>query len=173
MPVVNRFADLAPAIAEWRRDLHTHPELDFDTHRTAALVAEKLAAFGCDVVATGIGRTGVVGVIRGRNGGAGKVIGLRADMDALPMTDAGFGRIAPHVHDDRARVFCIEIVEVIRHRQRCQVVAQRDLSALPVQRFPQGLQRQARIQLVGGHGIGTFVLCAGHCRRCDQNQHHR
>ncbi len=88
MPVVNRFADLAPAITEWRRDLHTHPELDFDTHRTAALVAEKLASFGCDEVATGIGRTGVVGVIRGRNGGAGKVVGLRADMDALPILEA-------------------------------------------------------------------------------------
>ena len=66
MPVVNRFADLAPAIAEWRRDIHAHPEMLFDTHRTSALVADKLRAFGCDEVATGIGRTGVVGVIRGR-----------------------------------------------------------------------------------------------------------
>ena len=88
MPVVNRIADLAPSIAEWRRDLHAHPEVLFDTHRTSALVADKLRAFGCDEVVTGIGRTGVVGVIRGRASGSGKVIGLRADMDALPMTEA-------------------------------------------------------------------------------------
>jgi hippurate hydrolase len=88
MPVVNRFADLAPAITEWRRDIHAHPEVLFDTHRTSALVAEKLSAFGCDEVATGIGRTGVVGVIRGRRSASGKVIGLRADMDALPMGES-------------------------------------------------------------------------------------
>jgi len=88
MPVINRFADLAPAIADWRQDLHRNPEILFETHRTSALVAEKLRAFGCDEVVTGIGRTGVVGVIRGRQGGSGKVIGLRADMDALPIVEA-------------------------------------------------------------------------------------
>jgi hippurate hydrolase len=88
MPVVNRFADLAPTVTEWRRDIHANPEVLFDTHRTSALVAEKLRGFGCDEVATGIGRTGVVGVIRGRDTGSGKVIGLRADMDALPMSEA-------------------------------------------------------------------------------------
>ena len=88
MPVINRFADLLPAITEWRRDIHQHPEIDFETHRTSALVADKLRAFGLDEVATGIGRTGVVGVIRGRATGSGRVIGLRADMDALPMTEA-------------------------------------------------------------------------------------
>ncbi|WP_424933430.1 M20 aminoacylase family protein [Amaricoccus macauensis] len=87
MPVVNRFADLAPAITEWRRDIHRHPEIQFETHRTSALVAEKLRAFGCDEVVTGLGRTGVVGVIRGRSNGSGKVIGLRADMDALPILE--------------------------------------------------------------------------------------
>ncbi len=88
MAVVNRFADLAPAIAEWRRDLHAHPEILFDTHRTSGIVAEKLRGFGCDEVVEGIGRTGVVGVIRGRGTGSGRVIGLRADMDALPMPEA-------------------------------------------------------------------------------------
>jgi hippurate hydrolase len=88
MPVVNRFADLAPAITEWRRDIHAHPEILFETHRTSAIVADKLRAFGCDEVATGIGRTGVVGIIRGRANGSGRVIGLRADMDALPMGEA-------------------------------------------------------------------------------------
>ena len=85
MPVKNRFAELQAEITAWRRDLHENPELLFDTHRTSALVAEKLAAFGCDEVVTGIGRTGVVGVIRGKSTGSGKVIGLRADMDALPI----------------------------------------------------------------------------------------
>ncbi|WP_300016673.1 M20 aminoacylase family protein [uncultured Roseobacter sp.] len=87
MPVKNRFAELHDEITEWRRDLHAHPELLFDTHRTAALVAEKLAAFGCDEVVPGIGRTGVVGVIKGKSDTSGKVIGLRADMDALPILE--------------------------------------------------------------------------------------
>jgi hippurate hydrolase len=90
MPIVNRIAALHPEITEWRRDLHAHPELLYDVHRTAAAVADKLKAFGCDEVVTGLGRTGVVGVIRGRRPAAasGKVIGLRADMDALPIEEA-------------------------------------------------------------------------------------
>ncbi|NNM75255.1 M20 aminoacylase family protein [Enterovirga aerilata] len=87
MPVINRVADLADEVTEWRRDMHAHPELLYDVHRTAALVADKLRAFGCDEVVTGIGRTGVVGIIKGRRGGGGKVIGLRADMDALPIEE--------------------------------------------------------------------------------------
>ena len=69
MPIVNRVADLHDEITAWRHDLHAHPELLFDVHRTAASVADKLKAFGCDEVVTGIGRTGVVGVIRGAKGG--------------------------------------------------------------------------------------------------------
>ena len=88
MPIVNRVADLQGDIAEWRHDIHAHPELLFDVHRTAASVADKLKAFGCDEVVPGIGRTGVVGVIRGRRGQGDKVIGLRADMDALPIEEA-------------------------------------------------------------------------------------
>ena len=67
MPVINRIAALAPEIAAWRQDIHAHPEVLFDTHRTSALVAGKLRGFGCDEVVTGLGRTGVVGVIRGRH----------------------------------------------------------------------------------------------------------
>ncbi|HET7803323.1 MAG TPA: M20 aminoacylase family protein [Pseudolabrys sp.] len=88
MPIVNRVADLHADIAAWRRDLHMHPELQYDVHRTAGTVAEKLKAFGCDEVVTGLGRTGVVGVIRGKKGKSGKAIGLRADMDALPIEEA-------------------------------------------------------------------------------------
>ena len=85
MPVKNRFAEMQDEITAWRRDIHQNPEILFETHRTSALVAEKLQAFGCDEVVTGIGRTGVVAVIKGRESGSGKVIGLRADMDALPI----------------------------------------------------------------------------------------
>jgi hippurate hydrolase len=89
MPIVNRVADLHGEIAAWRRDIHAHPELLYDVHRTAAAVAAQLAAFGCDEVVSGIGRTGVVGVIKGRRpGGTRKAIALRADMDALPIEEA-------------------------------------------------------------------------------------
>ncbi len=88
MPVINRVADRAEEVAAWRRDFHSDPELLYEVHRTAAKVAEKLKSFGCDEVATGIGRTGVVGVIRGRKKESGKVVGLRADMDALPIEEA-------------------------------------------------------------------------------------
>jgi len=91
MPIVNRVADLQPDIQAWRREIHQHPELLYDTHWTSAFVADKLREFGCDEVATGLGRTGVVGVIKGRKpAGTGevKVIGLRADMDALPIEEA-------------------------------------------------------------------------------------
>lgn len=87
MPVKNRFAELLPEITEWRRDLHEHPEILFETHRTSAIVAEKLKDFGCDEIVTGIGRTGVVGIIRGKTNTSGKTLGLRADMDALPILE--------------------------------------------------------------------------------------
>ncbi|MGZ9811767.1 M20 aminoacylase family protein [Pseudoroseicyclus sp. H15] len=85
MPIRNRFAELLPEITEWRRDLHENPEILFETHRTSAIVEEKLKAFGCDEVVTGLGRTGVVALIKGRE--PGRTIGLRADMDALPITE--------------------------------------------------------------------------------------
>ena len=85
MPVINRVAEFQDEIAGWRRDFHQNPELQYDVHRTAGRLAELLRSFGVDEVVEGIGRTGVVGVIRGR--GPGKVIGLRADMDALPITE--------------------------------------------------------------------------------------
>jgi hippurate hydrolase len=88
MPVINRVADLQDEITGWRHDLHANPEILYEVHRTAGVVVDKLRAFGCDEVVPGIGKTGVVGVIRGRKAASGKVIGLRADMDALPMTEA-------------------------------------------------------------------------------------
>jgi amidohydrolase len=89
MPIVNRVADFHRDITAWRHDIHAHPELLYDVNRTAGVVADKLRSFGCDEVVTGIGRTGVVGVIRGNRAGEGsRVIGLRADMDALPIQEA-------------------------------------------------------------------------------------
>ncbi|MFZ3581324.1 M20 aminoacylase family protein [Loktanella sp. DJP18] len=88
MPVKNRFAELLPEITAIRRDLHENPEILFETHRTAQVVADRLRAVGCDEVVTGIGRTGVVGVIKGKTDSKGRTIGLRADMDALPIHEA-------------------------------------------------------------------------------------
>lgn len=88
MPLLDRAAQLKQEVSLWRRHLHSKPELLYDVHETAAFVEEKLREFGCDQVVTGIGRTGVVGVIKGKKG-AGQAIGLRADMDALPLTETG------------------------------------------------------------------------------------
>ena len=87
MPVRNRFAELHDEITAWRHDIHMHPELLFDVHRTAGVVADKLREFGCDEVVTGIGVTGVVGIIRGKATGSGRTVGLRADLDALPIEE--------------------------------------------------------------------------------------
>ncbi|CAN7248975.1 M20 family metallopeptidase [Pararhizobium sp. LjRoot235] len=86
MPLLNRAAELQNEVTEWRRHLHTMPELLFAVENTAAFVENKLREFGVDEIVTGLGRTGVVGLIRG-NHGDGRTIGLRADMDALPMTE--------------------------------------------------------------------------------------
>jgi hippurate hydrolase len=85
MPNTEIIAALTPEITAIRRDIHRHPELMYEVHRTAGLVADKLREWGVDEVVTGIGQTGVVGVIKGKKAGSGKVIGLRADMDALPI----------------------------------------------------------------------------------------
>jgi len=86
MPILNRAAEMQDEIAGWRRRIHENPELNYDVIETAAFVAEKLKSYGCDRVETGIGRTGVVALIRGSLGEGGTV-GLRADMDALPITE--------------------------------------------------------------------------------------
>ena len=85
MPIVNRIADFAEDMKTWRRHLHQHPELGFDCHETAAFVVEKLKAFGVDEIHEGIATSGVVAIIEGQ--GTGPTIGLRADMDALPMEE--------------------------------------------------------------------------------------
>jgi hippurate hydrolase len=88
MPVKNRLAEMQAEITKWRRHLHAHPELMYDVHETAGFVVERLKAFGVDEITEGVGKTGVVAVIKGRSDTKGRVIGLRADMDALPIEEA-------------------------------------------------------------------------------------
>ena len=88
MPIKNRMAELHDEISGWRRHIHANPELMFDVHETADFVVERLREFGVDDIATGIGRSGVVALIKGRTDTSGRVIGLRADMDALPIHEA-------------------------------------------------------------------------------------
>jgi amidohydrolase len=86
MPILNRAAELQTEVSDWRRYIHENPELLYDVDNTAAFVADKLKSFGVDEIVTGIGRTGVVGIIRGK-GESSRTIGLRADMDALPVVE--------------------------------------------------------------------------------------
>ena len=88
MTATDRLDNLLPEITGWRRDIHRHPELQYELPRTAAFVADKLREFGCDEVVEGIGRSGVVALVHGRTRGSERVVGLRADMDALPITEA-------------------------------------------------------------------------------------
>lgn len=85
MPVLNRIASFADDMTAWRRYLHQNPELGFECHETAKFVAERLREFGVDEIHEGIGKTGIVAIINGN--GEGGVVGLRADMDALPMSE--------------------------------------------------------------------------------------
>jgi len=87
MPVENWTSNQLDELIAFRRDLHENPELLYDVNRTAEKVAEALRAAGVDEVVTGIGRTGVVGVIRGQTNKSGRAIALRADMDALPILE--------------------------------------------------------------------------------------
>jgi metal-dependent amidase/aminoacylase/carboxypeptidase family protein len=86
MPVLNRIADYAEEMTAWRRHLHQHPELAFDCHNTAAFIVERLREIGVDEIHEGIATTGIVALINGQ--GDGPTIGLRADMDALPIDEA-------------------------------------------------------------------------------------
>jgi len=87
MPIRSAIDDLVPDARAWRHEIHQNPGLLYDVGDTARFVADKLRAFGCDEVKTGIGRTGVVGVIHGAKGSSSRTIGLRADMDALPIEE--------------------------------------------------------------------------------------
>ncbi len=87
MPVYNRIAEFHDEITEWRRTIHQHPGLLYDVEETAEFVVERLREMGVDEIVEQVGRTGVVGVIKGRQTNSGRVVGMRADMDALPIVE--------------------------------------------------------------------------------------
>ena len=96
MPIINRVAEMLPEIASWRQDIHAHPEIMFEVHRTAGVVAEKLKAFGCDQVATGIGRTGVVGVIKGNCPGSTRT--------GMPLCASAYAAASPPMPPPAIRI---------------------------------------------------------------------
>ena len=85
MPIINRISDYYNEMREWRQYIHSNPELGFECHKTAAFVVERLREFGIEEIHEGIAKTGVVAIINGSK--PGKTIGLRADMDALPLQE--------------------------------------------------------------------------------------
>ena len=180
MPIVNRVAAMHEEITAWRRDLHAHPELGFDVHRTAGMVADKLKAFGCDEIVPGIGKTGVVGIIKGRQTASGKVVGLRADMDALPiqeMTGVPYASETPgkmHAcgHDGHTamllgaakylcetRNFDGTVVVVFQPNEEGLTGSLAMLEDGLIERF--GIQQVYGMHTSPTHELGKFALCAG------------
>src|SRR5262247_2784744 len=180
MPIVNRVASMVEEVAAWRRDFHEHPEIGFEVRRTAGIVADKLKAFGCDRVETGIGKTGVVGLIKGRRDDAGRVIGLRADMDALPILEAtGLpyasktpGRMHACGHDGHTAMLlgaAKYLCETRHFNGTVAVIFQPNEEGLTgsLAMLEDGLMQRFAIQQVYGmhtsphHALGSFALCAG------------
>jgi hippurate hydrolase len=180
MPIVNRVAAIHEEITAWRRDLHENPEIGFDVHRTAGIVAEKLKAFGCDEVVPGIGKTGVIGVIKGRKSASGKVVGLRADMDALPIqeeTGVPYASKAPgkmHAcgHDGHTamllgaakylcetRNFDGTVVLVFQPNEEGLTGSMAMIEDGFMERF--GIQQVYGMHTSPTHELGKFALCAG------------
>jgi amidohydrolase len=180
MPIVNRVAAMHEEITAWRRDIHEHPEIGFEVHRTAGLVADRLSAFGCDEVVPGVGKTGVVGVIRGRKAASGKVVGLRADMDALPILEATGvpyasktpGRMHACGHDGHTAMLlgaAKYLCETRNFDGTVVVVFQPNEEGLTggIAMVEDGLMERFGIQQVFGmhtspnHELGKFAICAG------------
>ena len=180
MPIVNRVAAMHEEITAWRRDLHAHPELGFDVHRTAGIVADKLRAFGCDEIVPGVGKTGVVGVIKGRKSASGMVVGLRADMDALPILEATGvpyasttpGKMHACGHDGHtamllgaARYLCETrnfdgtVVVVFQPNEEGLTGSLTMLEDGLIERF--GIQQIYGMHTSPSHELGKFALCAG------------
>ena len=180
MPIVNRVAAMHEEITAWRRDIHEHPEIGFEVHRTAGIVAEKLSAFGCDEVVPGIGKTGVVGVIRGRKTASAKVVGLRADMDALPILETTGvpyasktpGKMHACGHDGHTAMLlgaAKYLCETRNFDGTVVVIFQPNEEGLTggLAMVEDGLMERFGIQQVFGmhtspnHELGKFALCAG------------
>ena len=180
MPIINRVASMCDEVAAWRRDFHEHPEIGFDVERTAGIVADKLKAFGCDGVVTGIGKTGVVGLIRGHKHDSGKVVGLRADMDALPILEAtGLsyaskcpGKMHACGHDGHTAMLlgaAKYLCETRHFNGTVAVIFQPNEEGLTgsLTMLADGLMDRFGIKEVYGmhtspnHELGSFALCAG------------
>ena len=180
MPIVNRVAAMHEEVTAWRRDLHEHPEIGFDVQRTAGIVADKLKAFGCDEVVPGIGKTGVVGIIKGRGTASGKVVGLRADMDALPIEEAtgvpyaskSPGKMHACGHDGHTamllgaakylcetRNFDGTVVVVFQPNEEGLTGSLAMLEDGLIERF--GIQQVYGMHTSPTHELGKFALCAG------------
>jgi amidohydrolase len=180
MPIVNRVAAMSEEVTAWRRDLHEHPEIGFEVHRTAGLVADRLRAFGCDEVVPGVGKTGVVGIIRGRKTASGKVVGLRADMDALPILEATGvpyasktpGRMHACGHDGHTamllgaakylcetRNFDGTVVVVFQPNEEGLTGSLTMLEDGLIERF--GIQQIFGMHTSPNHDLGKFAICAG------------
>jgi hippurate hydrolase len=180
MPIINRVAALNEEVTAWRRDFHQHPEIGFAVERTAAIVADKLKAFGCDAVVPGIGKTGVVGLIQGRQQRSGRVIGLRADMDALPIQEATglpyaskiAGKMHACGHDGHTAMLlgaAKYLCETRNFDGSIAVIFQPNEEGLTgsLAMLEDGLMERFDIQEVYGmhtspnHELGTFALCSG------------
>src|SRR5262245_41004966 len=180
MPIINRVAAMCEDIAAWRRDFHAHPEIGFAVERTAGIVADKLKAFGCDAVVTGVGKSGVVGLIKGRRHDSGTVVGLRADMDALPILEATgvpyaskiAGKMHACGHDGHTAMLlgaAKYLAETRNFDGTIVVVFQPNEEGLTggLAMVQDGLMERFGIQQVFGmhtspnHDLGKFALCAG------------
>jgi amidohydrolase len=180
MPIINRVAAISEEVAAWRRDFHAHPEIGFAVERTAGIVADKLKAFGCDEVVCGVGKTGVVGLIKGRKLTSGGVVGLRADMDALPIQEAtGLpyaskteGKMHACGHDGHTAMLlgaAKHLCETRNFDGTVVVIFQPNEEGLTggLAMLEDGLMDRFGIQQVYGmhtspnHELGSFAICAG------------
>jgi amidohydrolase len=180
MPIINRVAAMCEEITAWRRDFHAHPEIGFAVERTAGIVADKLKAFGCDAVVPGVGKTGVVGLIKGRKLASGTVVGLRADMDALPIREAtGLpyaskteGKMHACGHDGHTamllgaakylcetRNFDGTVVVIFQPNEEGLTGGLAMLEDGLLDRF--GIQQVYGMHTSPNHELGSFALCAG------------
>ena len=180
MAVENWVAKQLDELTEFRRDLHRNPELLYDVDRTAGKVAEALRAAGVDEVHEGIGRTGVVGIIRGQTDRSGRMIGLRADMDALPITEATGAPWASTVpgkmhacgHDGHttmllgaarqlaeSRAFDGSVAVIFQPAEEGGAGARAMIEDGLLTRFP--IQEVYAMHNKPGLGLGEFAICAG------------
>lgn len=180
MPIVNRTAEFHEEMKTIRQDLHRQPELQFDVHKTAERVVKELKSFGIDDITTGIGQTGVVAVIEGKSNKSGKTIGLRADMDALPLHEATGKPYASEVegkmhacgHDGHTTMLLAAAKYLSETRNFDGKVA---LIFQPAEEGGGGAREMVQEGLMDrwsidevygmhnwpGHALGSFMLCSG------------